>query len=213
MNKPADDMLGRDAAVLRVRGALAFTDATRPGAGAIADVAILIRDGKIASVGAAADPATADPRALEVGGDRYWIIPGLVNAHSHGRGLGWFRLGAVDDALEPWICQILAQPGLDPYLDTVYQNLRLVAAGVTTVLHSHYPRNPADAEETEATLRAYTDTGLRVGFAASLFTRNFFSYDDAAFLKILPEDLRERAVRLGRKARRARSGFSPKCAV
>jgi hypothetical protein len=48
------------------------------------------------------------------------------------------------------------------------------------VLHSHYPRS--DAEETEATLRAYTDTGLRVGFAASLFTRNFFSYDDPAFL-------------------------------
>jgi 5-methylthioadenosine/S-adenosylhomocysteine deaminase len=59
------------------------------------------RSPKIASVGAAADPVTADPRALEVGGDRYWIIPGLVNAHSHGRGLGWFRLGTPDDALEP----------------------------------------------------------------------------------------------------------------
>jgi 5-methylthioadenosine/S-adenosylhomocysteine deaminase len=199
MNRPVDDVLGRDAAVLRVRGALAFTDASRPGAAAIADAAILVRDGKIASVGAAADPVTTDPRALEVGGDRYWIMPGLVNAHSHGRGLGWFRLGAPDDALEPWICQILTQPGLDPYLDTVYQNLRLIAAGVTTVLHSHYPRNPADAGETEATLRAYTDTRLRVGFAASLFTRNFFSYDDAAFLKILPEDLRERAARVGRE--------------
>jgi hypothetical protein len=119
MNKPVDDVLGRDAAVLRVRGALAFTDASRPGAAAIADAAILVRDGKIASVGVAADPVTADPRALEIGGDRYWIIPGLVNAHSHGRGLGWFRLGAPDDALEPWICQILTQPGLDPYLDTV----------------------------------------------------------------------------------------------
>jgi 5-methylthioadenosine/S-adenosylhomocysteine deaminase len=40
---------------------------------------------------------------------------------------------------------------------------------------------------------------LRVGFAASLFTRNFFSYDDAAFLKILPEHLRERAARVGRE--------------
>ena len=38
-----------------------------------------------------------------------------------------------------------------------------------------------------------------VGFAASLFTRNFFSYDDAAFLKILPEALRERAARVGRE--------------
>ena len=36
MNRPVDDVLGRDAAVLRVRGALAFTDASRPGAAAIA---------------------------------------------------------------------------------------------------------------------------------------------------------------------------------
>jgi 5-methylthioadenosine/S-adenosylhomocysteine deaminase len=88
MNKGADNLLGRDAAVLRVRSALAFTDATRPGAGRLTDAAILVRDRKIAGVGAAADPATADPRALEVGGDRYWIIPGLVIAHSHGRELG-----------------------------------------------------------------------------------------------------------------------------
>src|SRR5262249_44510504 len=111
MNKCVNDLVGRDAAVLRVRGALAFPDATKPGAGALADAAILIRDGKIAAVGAAADPATTDPQAPEIGGDCYWIIPGLVNAHSHGRGLGWFRLGAPDDALEPWICEILAQPG------------------------------------------------------------------------------------------------------
>jgi len=117
MNKNANDLVGLDVPVLRVRGALAFTDATKRGAGVLADPAVLIRDGKIAAVGAAADPATVDPQALEVGGERYWIIPGLVNAHSHGRGLGWFRLGTRDDALEPWICQILAQPGLDPYLD------------------------------------------------------------------------------------------------
>jgi hypothetical protein len=80
MNKPADDVLGRDAAVLRVRGAVAFTDATKPGAGAIANAAILVRDGKIAAVGATADPATADPRALEVGAtatgsSRVWSTP------------------------------------------------------------------------------------------------------------------------------------------
>ena len=46
MNRPVDDVLGRDAAVLRVRGALAFTDASRPGAAAIADAAILVRDAK-----------------------------------------------------------------------------------------------------------------------------------------------------------------------
>jgi hypothetical protein len=46
MNRPVDDVLGRDAAVLRVRGALAFTDASRPGAATIADAAILVREAK-----------------------------------------------------------------------------------------------------------------------------------------------------------------------
>ncbi len=44
MNKLADHMFGRRAKVLRVRGALALLDATMPGAGAVADAAILIRD-------------------------------------------------------------------------------------------------------------------------------------------------------------------------
>ena len=35
-----------------------------------------------------------------LGGPQFAVIPGLVNAHSHGRGLTTFQLGSVDDALE-----------------------------------------------------------------------------------------------------------------
>ncbi|MGD9763982.1 MAG: amidohydrolase family protein [Candidatus Binatia bacterium] len=192
----AVQLLARDAPVLRVRGALALADATRAGAGEIRDVAILAENGIITAIGPAADPATRHPDAVEIGGDDYWVIPGLVNAHTHGRGVSWFRLGAFDDSLEPWIYALQGQPCLDPYLDTVYQNLRLLESGVTTVLHSHYARDPSDPEELDATLRAYVDAGLRVGFAVSLFTRNFFSYDDARFLPGLPAELRQRLQRL-----------------
>ena len=181
---------------LRIRGARAFLDPSRPDAGEVADAAVLIRDGRVAAAGPAADPATRDPAAVEIGGADHWLLPGLVDAHTHGRGIGWFRLGALDDALEPWIYALAGQPPLDPYLDTVYQNLRLIRAGVTTALHSHYPRDPSDPDELEATLRAYTDTGLRVGFAVDLSTRNAFAYDDAAFLARLPPALRARVDRV-----------------
>jgi hypothetical protein len=40
-SKLADDVFCRDANVLRVRGALAFTDASKPGAGAVVDPVIM----------------------------------------------------------------------------------------------------------------------------------------------------------------------------
>jgi len=190
------ELLAQEVPALRLRAALGFLDPSRPDAGLTRDVAVLVRDGRVVAAGSAATPQTQDPAAIELGGEDYWLLPGLVNAHTHGRGVGWFRLGAVDDSLEPWIYALAGQPGLDPYLDTVYQNLRLLRAGVTTALHSHYPRNPADPDELEATLRAYLDTGLRVGFAVNLFTRNAFAYDDAAFLAGLPAALRGRIDRV-----------------
>ncbi len=192
----AAELLTRDAPVLRVRAGLALTDPARPGAGETRDAAVLVQDGVIRAVGPSIDPATRHPDAIEVGGDDYWLIPGLINAHTHGRGVSWFRLGALDDALEPWIYTLMGQPQLDPYLDTLYQNLRMLESGVTTALHSHYARDPGDPDELEATLRAYVDSGLRVGFAVSLFTRNFLSYDDAQFVPGLPADLRARIARL-----------------
>jgi cytosine/adenosine deaminase-related metal-dependent hydrolase len=192
----AAELLKRDAPVLRVRAALALTDPTRPGAGETRDAAVLVQQGVIRAIGPASDPATRHPDAVEVGGDDYWLIPGLVNAHTHGRGVLWFRMGALDDSLEPWLYALMTQPRLDPYLDTVYQNLRLIESGVTTALHSHYARDPSDPTELDATLRAYVDSGLRVGFAVSLFTRNFLSYDDARFIPQLPPEVRARVGRL-----------------
>jgi 5-methylthioadenosine/S-adenosylhomocysteine deaminase len=190
-----DQLLARDAPMLRIRGALAFLDPTRSDAGEVRDAAVLVRGGRIVAAGPHATVPAPDD-AAEIGGSGYWLLPGFVNAHTHGRGVGWFRLGALDDSLEPWIYALMGQPGLDPYLDTLYQNLRLIAGGATTALHSHYPRNPADPDELDATLEAYTHSGLRVGFAVNLFTRNAFSYDDDTFLARLPADLRARIARV-----------------
>jgi 5-methylthioadenosine/S-adenosylhomocysteine deaminase len=119
------------------------------------------------------------------------IIPGLVNAHSHGKGLTDFQRGQLDDTLETWKWRSF--PPVDPHLDTCWTCLQLLASGVTTTMHNHGLVNPAGyREEFAAVLEAYRRCGLRVAFAPSLSTENVFTYgDDEKFIESLPPELRD----------------------
>jgi len=118
------------------------------------------------------------------------IIPGLVNAHSHGKGLTDFQRGQVDDTLETWKWRSF--PPVDPFLDTCWACVQLLAAGVTTTMHNHGLVEPGGFEqEFAAVLEAYKQCGVRVAFAPSLSTENVFTYGgDQAFLDSLPPELR-----------------------
>ena len=119
------------------------------------------------------------------------IIPGLVNAHSHGKGLTDFQRGQLDDTLETWKWR--SYPPIDPHLDTCWTCLQLLASGVTTTMHNHGLVNPGGyREEFAAVLEAYKRCGVRVAFAPSLSTENLFTYgDDAEFVESQPPELRE----------------------
>jgi cytosine/adenosine deaminase-related metal-dependent hydrolase len=119
------------------------------------------------------------------------VIPGLVNAHGHGKGLSDFQRGQLDDTLETWKWRSF--PPVDPYLDTCWTCLQLLAGGVTTTMHNHGLVDPAGyAGEFAAVLDAYRRCGPRVAFAPSLATENVFTYgEDDAFVASLPGDLRD----------------------
>jgi 5-methylthioadenosine/S-adenosylhomocysteine deaminase len=134
------------------------------------------------------------------------IIPGLINAHSHGKGLTDFQRGQLDDTLETWKWRRF--PPIDPYLDTCWACLQLLGGGVTTTMHNHGLVDPASYEaEFAAVLEAYSRCGVRVAFAPSLSTENLFTYgEDPQFLQGLPGELRafcqtiiERSVVFGEK--------------
>ena len=129
-----------------------------------------------------------------LGSDQHLVLPGLVNSHSHGKGLGTFELGFVDDQLEMWILERKAQRQPDIYWDTLLAATRLLESGVTTVLHNHVTRNPHAYEaELDRALSAYQDAGVRLAFAPDIRWRNNFIYEpDEAFAARLPESLRQR---------------------
>jgi 5-methylthioadenosine/S-adenosylhomocysteine deaminase len=118
------------------------------------------------------------------------LIPGLVNAHSHGKGLTDFQRGQLDDTLETWKWRSF--PPIDPHLDTCWTCLQLLASGVTTTMHNHGLVDPGGyREEFDAVLGAYERCGPRVAFAPSLSTENVFTYgEDEQFIASLSPELR-----------------------
>jgi cytosine/adenosine deaminase-related metal-dependent hydrolase len=147
------------------------------------------------------------PDAASVGNRNHAVIPGFVNAHSHGRGFTTYQMGQPDEPLEMRIIEMATRPewgagsagtqaksGYDPYRDTLYACLKQIAAGITSTLHSHiYVGGPVEpyARMTREVLRAYRDSGLRCAFALGVRDRYSFTFmDDHEFVKLLPEELR-----------------------
>jgi 5-methylthioadenosine/S-adenosylhomocysteine deaminase len=119
------------------------------------------------------------------------IIPGLVNAHHHGRGLSTLHVGMVDKPLELWLPEFTLYPALDPYLDTLYTATRMLKSGVTTSLQSHSSPGPFEDYERGVyrSLEAYREAGVRVAFAIGLYDQNFLTHADETLFKTLPKDL------------------------
>ena len=169
-------------AIVRARHLVVRPDAV------IDDGALLQRGGAIEAVGMWDDVRRAAPDAPVLGGPDFVAIPGLVNAHHHGRGVGAFLGGHADDALERWLLRIPAQrPGLDARLGALVSALLMVRSGTTTVLHNHLGPGAPDA------VAGYAAVGMRAAISAAYIERAFYAYDDDAFLAALPADLAAQA--------------------
>lgn len=177
-----------------IRGRYVVIDADSP---VIEDGAVIIEGGHVKAVGRFCDLASRVEGMPTIGSDQHLVLPGLVNSHSHGKGIGTFELGFLDDQLEMWILERKAQRQPDIYWDTLLAATRLLESGVTTILHNHVTRNPQAYEwELERALAAYHDAGVRVAFAPDIRCRNNFVYEpDATFAAHIPEPLRERFLR------------------
>ena len=177
-----------------IRGRYVVIDPDSP---VIEDGAVIVRDGLIESIGPYAALAEQASGLLTLGSEKHLVLPGLVNSHTHGKGVNTFELGFADEQLEMWILERKAQRQPDIYWDTLLAATQLLESGVTTVLHNHVTRAPHAFEaELDHALAAYQDAGLRVAFAPDIRCRNNFVYEpDDVFASRLPEALRERFLR------------------
>ena len=132
------------------------------------------------------------PDAEEVGGDDHLVMPGLIDAHQHGRPVSPVELGCWDETLELWL---LEQRGIErpgPVLSARVAAMRALLGGVTTMLHPHITGAPGRwAEEMLEVADAYAQSGMRVVFGMDVRDRGSYTYeDDERFLASVPASVR-----------------------
>ncbi len=154
--------------------------------------AILIEDGKVASVGAADELIAASPAAKIESKPDWFILPAFTDAHDHGRGMSPVVFGAWDNPLELWLQDLNRLPAIPHYDACYYDGCRLASCGVGMVMHSHNPNSFAKiADEMVDTARGYKDAGVKSILAPLYLDQNKkIYYERDAFIASLPEPQR-----------------------
>ena len=125
-------------------------ESLRSGAG------IAVIDDRVAALEAPDALRARWPRATVIDLPGCLLLPGLVNAHQHGRGISQVLLGHRDNFLEVWIAGRRAKGILDPYPITKLAAANMLANGVTTTIHANYTYGSgAYEDEVRASLRVY----------------------------------------------------------
>jgi 5-methylthioadenosine/S-adenosylhomocysteine deaminase len=159
----------------------------------IADGAVAFEGERIEAVGPFEELRRRWPDADIIGGPAKLVMPGLANAHDHGRGVSTWDRGLVDDALETWRLEQQRTRPLDPYNLALFYALQMLRTGVTTVVHMHLAGMPPGRLSASAggALRAYLDAGLRVCFAVGVWDQQRIVLGpDEPFIASLPPSLR-----------------------
>ena len=154
------------------------------------DAAIRIVDHVVAEIGDAADLMQRYPGAEVLGGPDDIVMPGLIDAHSHGRGLSPIQKGMLYDYLENAFLDWTAMAYLPNELCAALSAERHLRQGCTTIHHTGWnDEGPRATEEARKAIGAYRASGIRLAYSPAVRNRNKFCVDEQGFLATLPPDL------------------------
>ncbi|MCS6890367.1 MAG: hypothetical protein NZN45_01990, partial [Rhodovarius sp.] len=129
------------------------------------------------------------------------LIPGLVCAHQHGRGLPAWRMGYPDDRLEAWINRRRKRGVPDARPLVLLAAARMLAHGITSCLHANWSWGGPQEEELAAAQDAYAEAGIRAALCIGIADRAALVMPEERteeFLSALPPPLRALAEGLRR---------------
>ena len=177
---------------LLMRGKYVLTDPRLKSNGVLKDGAITIAGGRIESVGAYADLRRRAPDARVLGDGTQLLMPGLVDAHSHGRGMSPIQKGVANDFLEnclfDWAFMHLLPAELCAGM-TAYHHIR---SGCTLLHHNGFDDDgPTGLARAHTAIRTYLDSGIRLAFSPGVRDESKLALDEQAFFATLPDDLKE----------------------
>src|ERR1700751_1412538 len=177
-----------------MRGAQAITDPRLGQAGVVPDGAVAIVNGTVAETGPFVAIAAKYPGARVIGDGTQLLMPGLVDAHSHGRGLSPIQKGVHNDFLENALFDWAYMPILPPELTAALCALRHLRSGCTLLHHNGFDDDgPEGARRAHAAIKTYLATGIRLAFSPGVRDESKLAMGGEEFIETLPPDLREAA--------------------
>jgi cytosine/adenosine deaminase-related metal-dependent hydrolase len=161
----------------------------------LADGAVYVEKDRILALGPYDELRRQHPLAPGIGSGEQIVLPGLINAHDHGRGLSTIQMGLPDRTVELWLLSLGDLPVVDPYLSAAYAAAMAIESGITTVLNCQYEGDLAAYESNLAAgFRGYHESGLRVVWALGILDRSPVSAIYKGCLAGLPRELLERTT-------------------
>ncbi len=154
---------------LILRGSHLLTDPRLKSKGLIEGGAVAIRDGLVAETGTFAALSAKYPAAKVLGDGTQLLLPGLVDAHSHGRGMSPIQKGVFNDFLENCLLDWAYMPLLPPELTAGVCAWRHLRSGCTTLHHNGFDDDgPEGARRAHVAIKTYLDSGIRLAFSPGL---------------------------------------------
>ncbi len=175
---------------LLVHAGLLITDPSSS-PGILRDAGLCIDNGQIIDVGPYDYLRQRYKPAARAGGPDVVVMPGMINAHDHGRAVSPQQLGIADQLLEIWILELLCMPGLDRYTETALSALQQLRHGVASSTNSYY-RPGEFLSDLDAAAAAYRDSGLRCGLIASAMDQSVVEQLLRGVMPSMPRDLQQR---------------------
>ncbi|MDP4108820.1 MAG: amidohydrolase family protein [Bacillota bacterium] len=178
-----------------VRGKYAILDPSSGEAGLTNDFAICVKGGLIADLGPYSEMTAKYPLEQVIGDGTQLMMPGLVDAHTHGAGLSFIQRGESFDFLENSLLDFETSLDVEPEINSMLNAVRHIQNGCTTIHHNNWsmPSDPNETDNCARKIEAYQKTGIRLGFSLGIRNKNILAYDDKNFLKTLPADLQKEA--------------------
>ena len=136
---------------------------------------LIVDNDTIAEIGPPGLPAPDDAQTIDAAGQL--LMPGLVNAHTHGHG------NLVKGAGDRWTLEALLNAGPhlnaervleDKYLTCLLGGLDMIRAGATACSDLFYEFPVPSLDGLVAAARGYRDAGLRVVLAPMIADRSFY---------------------------------------
>jgi 5-methylthioadenosine/S-adenosylhomocysteine deaminase len=155
-----------------VRGAHVVADAGDPDS-VLVHGAVHIRGDRVAAIDSFDVLHAAHPALPIIGTGSEVVLPGLINAHDHGRSVSTAQGGLPHEGLESWMLSLGNMPPVDPYLAAAYASTVAIESGITTVVNNWFEPPLSRYQETfSAALAGHTDAGIRSVWVLQILDRS-----------------------------------------